>query len=291
MMRFAFAFLFCFIFSSPINAKDDIHWLIWDLPPEFVKTGPLKNQGYADKFLKNFISWLPGYNHRIQHVNVPRWSTEIFKPQRCTAHLWGGFFTDYLKLSKPYSFTPPHVLIFPKRLESRMGPAGTVLSLEEVLKQPDLKLATMPLIFNKDAEQSRYPVLFPYLKPYIGKENYVQYSGGRNHIDLRLLLHDRVDYTIGYPTTITNQQRTDNIGNDYISYPIKEHHHYKKVYVACADTDFGRKVIATINDRLTPDVLQMLLGYHEEWNGKNQEFHQTYMDYFIHKKDVPAVIN
>ena len=222
---------------------------------------------------------------------MPRWSTEIFKENRCTAHLWGGFFPERLQLSKPYSFTPPHVLIFPKRLQDRIGPPGTLQSIEELLKQKDLRLATMPLIFNKEAGQSRYPVLFPYLEPYIGKENYIQYSGGRNHIDLRLLVRGRVDYTIGYPTTITNQQRTDDIGDDYVSYPMKEHHHYKKVYVACDNTDFGKKIIARINDNLTPEAHMSFLGYHEEWNGGNKAFRQTYVDYFIHHKDVENVID
>ncbi|MDV7341170.1 hypothetical protein RYZ26_16300 [Terasakiella sp. A23] len=284
-------FLGCFLVSLPALATEKITWLIWDLPPEFVRTGPLQNQGYADKFLQHFMEWLPDYDHHIQYVNVPRWSTEIFKPQRCSAHLWGGFFPDKLLLSKGYTFTPPHVLIFPKRHQRRIGVPGTPQSIEELLKQEDLKLATMRLIFNNDAGQSRYPVLYPYLKPYLNKENLVQQSGGRNHIDLRLLLHGRVDYTIGYPTTITNQRRSDGLGDDYISYPIIEHDIYKKVYVACENDAFGQKIIERINQHFTEEALIQFLKYHEEWNGGNIPFRTTYMDYFIHKKDVPNVID
>ncbi len=280
-----------FLMNAPVHAKPEIKWLIWDLPPEFIKSGPWANQGYADKFLKDFIAHLSEYDHKIQRVNVPRWSTEVLKPQRCSAHLWGGFFPNQIRLSKAYTFTPPHVAIFHRRHEKRIGPPGSVVSLQDLLKQEDLKLATMRLEFNNDAGQSRYPVLYPYLKPYQGKKNYIEYSAGRNLVELRLLDGRRADYTIGYPTTITTQQRTAGVGDDYVSYQLKEHNLYKKVYVSCNNDVFGNEVIEKLNQFLTKDRLKQFLAYHEEWNGENSEFRETYLDYFIHEKPLENVID
>ena len=271
------------IFSTTVRAEHDnsITWLIWDLPPEFISEGPLKDQGYADKFLAHFQSVLPDFEHHVQRVNIPRWSEEVLKPRRCSAHLWGGFFKDKLVLSKAYTFTPPHVLIFHKRHEERLGPPGTTLSLETLLAKDDLRLAIMKLVFNENAEQTRYPILAPYLMPYIGTEKIIEQKVQANSIDLRFLKRAGVDYTIGYPSTITTQVRVHGLKNEYIQYPLKEHNTYKNVYVACNNSEFGRDIIERINASLTDEMLLKFLGYHEEWNDRDENFRQTTIDYLI----------
>lgn len=280
------------VVATPLRAaeKPPLTWFIWDLPPEFIKDGPWKNQGYADKFLKFFMDNLPGYQHGVQRVNVPRWGREVLKPNRCSAHLWGGFFPDKLLLSKPYSFTPPHRVIFHKRYQDRLGPPGTVLSLKDLLAQPDLILMTMRLNFNDEAKQSRYPVLYPYLAPYQGMTNLIERSGGQNAVNLELLGLNRADYTIGYPSTITTQRRINNLSDDYIAYRLKEHNLYKNVYVACLNDDFGRDVIKKVNALLTKETLMKFLSYHEEWNAQDPEFRRTTIEYFIEGKKLGNVI-
>jgi len=276
--------------KPPPPTKPPLIWFIWDLPPEFIKSGPWKDQGYADKFLKYFIDRLPGYDHKIQRVNIPRWSREVLRPNRCSAHLWGGFFPDDLLLSKPYSFTPPHVVIFHKRNAERIGPRGTVVSLAKLLEQPDLTLMTMRLNFNEDAKQSRYPVLHPYLAPYLGMSNFIEMSGGRNVVNLELLGLNRADYTIGYPSTITTQKRVNGLSDDYVSYPLKEHNVYKNVYVACRNDAFGRTVIKKVNAMLSKKTLLKFLTYHEEWNDRDANFRDTTVRYFIDGEKLGNVV-
>lgn len=270
--------------------KEPLIWLIWDMAPEFVKSGPFQDQGYADKFLKFFNENLPGYAHMTQRVNIPRWSREVLSANRCSAHLWGGFFPDRLLLSKPYSFTPPLMLIFHKSHQDRIGPEGTVVSIEELLAQPDLTLMTMRLVLSNEAKQSRYPILYRYLAPYVGKPNLIESSGGQNIINLELLELGRADYTIGYPSTITTQRRINNLSGDYIAYHIKEYDYYKNVYVACNNTAFGRGVIKKINKLLTEETLMKFLGYHEEWNNHDPEFRRMTIEYFIKGKTLENVV-
>ncbi len=277
-------------FVSPVQSKEPLLWFVWDLPPEFIKSGSWKNQGYADQFLQFFIKNLPEYDHTIQHVNVPRWSREILGDNRCTAHLWGGFFPDILLLSKPYSFTPPHVAIFHKRHQSRIGPKGTTVSIEKLLRETDLTLMTMRLNFSDVAKQSRYPVLHSYLAPYVGKSNLIEQSSKTNVVDLRLLKFGRADYTLGYPSTIMTQRRINNLGDEYIAYHLKEHNLYKNVYVACKQNEFGRKVIKKINNLLTDETLLKFLSFHQKWNGGDEEFRRTAIDYFIKKKKLGNVV-
>jgi len=270
--------------SSGAEKKEPIIWFIWDLEPEFVKSGPWKKTGYADKFLQYFIDNLPSYDHTIQEVNIPRWSRDALKPNRCAAHLWGGFFPGKLVYSKPYSFTPPHVAVFHKRHQKRIGPKDSVVSLKELLKQTDLTLMILRLNLDKGALQSRYPILFQYLAPYVGKSNLIELSGSSNVVNLKLLDRNRADYTLGYPTTITAQRRIKNLGDDYITYRLKEHNLYKTVHVACNNDRYGRDVINKINTLLTKETLMKFLSYHEEWNGGDAEFRRTTVDYFIRRK-------
>jgi len=283
----------CFLtLTSPSYSQDKqpLTWFIWDLPPEFIKSGPWKNQGYADKFLSHFIKNLPEYEHRVERVNIPRWSREVLKPNRCSAHLWGGFFPNQLLLSKPYSFTPPQVAIFHKRHREMIGPKGTIVSLEALLKKPELRLLIMRINFNKEAEQSRYPVLFSYLKPYIGKPNLIELGTLKNVANLKLLGRGRAEYTIGYPSTITTQKRVDGLSDDYIAYQLKEHNLYKNVHVACRNDSFGRGVIEKINAMLTKETLLEFLSYHDEWNGNNAEFRRMTVEYFIEGKELDNVV-
>ncbi len=276
--------------SSIAENKPPLLWFIWDLPPEFIVSGPLKGQGYADKFLDFFIDNLPEYDHSIQHVNIPRWSREVMGSNRCTAHVWGGFFPDQLMLSKPYSFTPPQMAIFPKRLQQRIGPKGTMVSLEELLKPQDLKLMIVGLNFSDKAKQSRYPVLHKYIAPYIGKTNLIEQISHSNIINLRLLELGRADFTLGYPTTVTTQKRVNDLKGEYIAYGLKEHNAYKNVYVACRNNAFGRDVIEKINKLLTAETLMKFLSYHEEWNNRDEKFRDTTIEYLINGKKLKNVI-
>ncbi|WP_299375446.1 hypothetical protein [uncultured Kiloniella sp.] len=276
--------------DKPQQPNEPLLWYVWDLPPEFIHRGPWKGRGYADKFLAFFMHNLPGYDHHIRVVNIPRWSREVLKPNRCSVHLWSGFFPGELIESKPYSFTPPHVVIFHKRHQKRIGPKGTVVSLEALLKQPDLKLMIMNVDFNREARQSRYPVLYPYLLPYVGQENLIEQYSTENTVDLDLLAHGRADYTIAYPSTIKAQMRIKNLPDEYVSYPLKEHNIYKNVYVACRNDTFGQKVIRQINALLTEETLLEFLSYHEEWNDADPNFRKTTIDYFVKNMPLENVV-
>ncbi len=126
---------------------------------------------------------------------------------------------------------------------------------------------------------------------YVGRANLIEQSGSRNGINLRLLSLDRADYTLGYPSTITAQRRTNNLGDDYIAYHLKEHNLYKNVYVACINDEQGRAIIKKINALITKDTLLKFLSYHEEWNNSDAEFRHTTIDYFINEKKLENVID
>lgn len=280
--------------SAPTMAaspQPTIYWLVWELSPEFIKKGDWAGKGYADKFLEYFTKHLPGYDHVIQWTNVRRWSQEALRPNRCSSHLWGHFYRDQLVYSKAYTFTPPHTLIFHKRFQEQLGPPGSVVSIAELLENPDLRLVTLPLFPNGKNKEARYPILRDYLEPHLDKPNYIQFGGLANEVNLLFLEKDRADYTIGYPSTVTAQVRSKGIQDNFIYYRIKEHQRYKKIYVACYGDAFGKQVIAKINAALTKEALSEFIDYHEEWNQRDPEFRRASEAFFLHGKTLDNVVD
>ncbi len=271
--------------------RETLIWFVWNLPPEFIQEGKWKGQGYADKFLAFFIESLPEYDHKIEFVNVTRWSREALEPNRCTAHLWGGFFPEKLVQSKPYTVTPPQVGIFPENAQERLGPPGTAISLNHLLNETNLRLAIIRLDLEKEALQSRYPILHPLLAPHIGTQKIIEQNSNLNVPSLKLLDYGRADYLIGYPSTITAQKRVFGFDRSYAVYHFEEHNFYKKIYVACSKTPTGQKVVNRVNTLLTEETYLKFLSYQEEWNMGDPEFRRTVIDYFINDKTLPNVID
>ncbi len=271
--------------SSLSLAKETIKWLTWEQSPEFVQNGQFAGQGYADKALKFFIENLPEYNHEIINSSVRRWEREASFSHACSPYLWGHFLKDKLLYSKPYTLSPPHSVIFLKQYEESFGPQGTLLSLEDLLKNTNLILMTLPIYIDREEKNPRYPLLHKYLSPLRGKQNLVELNHGTNEVDLRFLVHQRAHYSIGYTTTVIAQQRAHGIKDRFVTYGIKEHQEFKKIFVSCFNDRFGKEVISKINALLSPEELPRFLNYQEEWNGQSPAFRQEFKKQILPQTD------
>nr|CRH06415.1 Exported protein of unknown function [Candidatus Magnetococcus massalia] len=242
--------------------KKSITWLVWELSPEYIRSGPMAGQGFADHYLNYFIKHLPEYQHRIVWTSIRRFHREALRPGRCAPHIWGHFYPDRFVYSKPYLLTPPHMAIFHRRFEERFGPTDQLLSLVDLLEREKLTLMTPKQYKN----QHRYPVLHPYMAPYLGTPQIKEMSHAANEVDLRLIERGRADFSLGYPTTIHAQKRDRGIKGDFIAYGLQEHQTYKEIHVGCFGDEQGQAVVAKINGLRDRQMLEQFLGLYEEWN-------------------------
>ena len=267
------------VFNPPAFAKEKptITWLIWELSPEFIRHGNHKGKGFADKYLQYFITHLPEYEHKILWTNIQRFHRVALLSQRCTPHIWGTFYRDQLAYSKPYMLTPPHVAIFHKRAEKELGPSGTMHRLTDLFEKHKMTMMT-PTVYM---DQPRYPVLSPYLKPYMGTPQVIEMSHGSNEVDLRLIERGRADFGLGYPTTISAQKLDRGIGDNFISYPLEEEQTYNEIHVSCYGDAFGKEVLAKINKLMNRETLMDFLDLYEEWNNKEPRFRKAFMKQIV----------
>ncbi|MBF0381522.1 MAG: hypothetical protein HQL69_10920 [Magnetococcales bacterium] len=262
---------------SQDNKKKSITWLIWELSPEYIRTGPMKGRGFADQYLDYFIKHLPDFNHNITWTSIPRFHREALLAGRCTPHIWGHFYPNQFAYSKPYTLTPPHVAIFHKSYEKRLGPPGTILSFVDLLGREKFTLMT-PKHYE---DQRRYPILHPYILPYIGSKQIKQMPHSANEVDLRLIARGRADFSLGYPTTIGAQKIDRGIKGDFIAYDLKEHQTYNNIHVGCFGDAQGREVIAKIDKMFNPAMLESFLKLYEKWNARHPKFRKTFYDKIV----------
>ncbi|MEG3639176.1 hypothetical protein [Magnetococcus sp. PR-3] len=263
------------------TSKGTITWLVWELSPEFIRSGPKAGQGFADQFLTRFKQQLPEYEHRVVWTSIRRFHREALRPGRCTPHIWGHFYPDQFAYTKPYFLTPPHVAIFQKRYEKQFGPPSTILSLVDLLAKEKLVLMTPKQFKN----QHRYPVLHPYLKPYLSSDQVKQMPHSANEVDLRLIERGRADFSLGYPTTIQAQMLDRGISNNFVAYGLKEHQAYKEIHVGCFGDRQGRDVVAKLNAQQTPEMLNHFLELYEKWNNGHPLFRQAFTEKILAPKE------
>ncbi|OUS27581.1 hypothetical protein A9Q99_14145 [Gammaproteobacteria bacterium 45_16_T64] len=272
-------------------AEPSIRWLVWDFKPDFIEEGPYKHQGYGDKLLAYLKTSLPQYKHTQLYVNGKRWAVEALRSQTCTPLLWLGFLPKNIVYSKAYGVTAPYVLVAHGKKSDLIGKPGDLVSLEHILQKRSLTLGVLPVYFDATKTNTRYPVLHSYIAPYIGTKKVMEFGGGTNQLNLKLLDADRVDYVIENPLTAPTQAKLNNTHNPYINYRLTEHRVHKKIAIACNNDEFGRHVIDQINPLITDEFIKMFLINMEEWNGQDANFRKTVMDYFIYGVDTGEIVN
>lgn len=281
------------LLSCEVRAREAITWLKWDFHPDYIKDGPYKGQGYADRYLTFLQRQLPEYDHRSTFVNMNRLIVHLKEDTHCTAMLWFGYLPGEIIYSRAFSFTPPYGIYTTREKAASIGAVNQSVSLRTLLDTPSLRLGLLGLYGDvANRTNPRYPILHTIIAPYLGSGHVIEIKNTRNQISLDILTKGRVDYIITNPMTVPAQVKTYGLGGDFVFFNIEEAPHYKKVATACSANDTGNVVIGKINQLVTRETIMMFLEYQEEWNGKDSLFRQKTIDYFVNgNTDDPYVID
>jgi uncharacterized protein (TIGR02285 family) len=238
----------CFVAQAgrSADAEVDITWYTPDYPPSFILTGPNKGKGIVDVFWKGVMERLPEYRHHIVTANMKRiiWALESQR-KACAASL---FITPerrkFVAFSEPYMFVFPVGVLF---LKARYGTFEKLanekgqLSLQELLNDSGLRLGySNGRSYHKQVDRI--------IGELASLENSSKIS--TNSISygvVRLLLHRRFDYAVGFSFEAEWLEREYELGDVLEFMPIAEAREVQLNHFGCPDNEWGRRVIADIN--------------------------------------------
>lgn len=246
--------------------KPDLLWYRAYFPPVTIPHGEDAGTGFYDRINGFLISHLPQYKHTFVTANYQRIAYELKNNNRgCCAALY-----KTVEREKFTAFSVPVVLVLPngiivhkknKELFSTHLDKDGKLSLISLLNDESLHLGI--------AKGRKYSGgIDEILSAHAGKINIIERSGNDVFLGLlEMLLMDRVEYILGYPTEAKYLAARMGKQSDIFFYPVAETDvEFTLGHVGCPDTPWGRAIIQEIDkilleNRANPDFI----SYYTDW--------------------------
>lgn len=233
-------------------------WFKTTQVPAYIQEGKYKNQGIADKIIDMINTRaLSDFSINIIRMNHKRFNVEVKKPGNC--YIGWKTFPEYRLFSEPAFIMYPQGIIVHQKNQALFGDPGETLSLASLLKNPSLKLGVLD-------EFAYSPGVVALLSRYRNQAHVYFSQAGKSQIDLRMILRDRVHYTLGWPSQPVVSEKLNDIPNKFVFFNIVEDQRYIYMGVSCSNCDTGKTVIQRVNSLLhNKGVLQDIFSYIEDW--------------------------
>jgi uncharacterized protein (TIGR02285 family) len=246
-----------------VMAKDTLIWLLRDLPPLTIFTGPQQGQGSIDKLMPLLIARMPEYDHLIMHVNRARGLQMLQEPTfACDPMLlWTAERAKTIVYSIPTYATTSNGMVFRREDLSRFSPfidKGQI-DLQAVLASQSIKLGIV-------AKRSYGPVIDQIL--HTSPDNDVSRHYGNDAVGslLQMERQGRLQALISYWPEARFQALQQGIDPaDLIFYPIKGTPKYQFAHVGCSDTAKGREAMEIINREMRVLRQTKLIDFYADW--------------------------
>jgi len=267
--------------------------MIWDLPPNFISKGPLKDKGYEDIRLKMIQDRLPQYNHESQVMNFNR-AVSIFKDKDDSQKIYCANdmvahesldFDDYMSMAAfPFK---GQFLITTLDKAHLFTKNNKPVVLKDILNNKNLKL-----VLSKNR---------PYLDAGIVIKDYLDSNPSQHHITemstlntglsmFNFVLKGRADYTLEYVFRATYYSKLIRKPNQFFALPIKENSGVFYGYHSCVKTPKGKKVIEEIDEIIkeikpTDEWIQPFVDWMPSTKIK-EDYIKYYKEVFLKKGDI-----
>ncbi|MCW9032603.1 MAG: hypothetical protein OQJ97_00170 [Rhodospirillales bacterium] len=263
--RIVFTLLFLTLGNTPLFAETLV-WGTVDFPPGYITKGSEKGQGYGDLMDKFMAEKLPQYDH--QTTIYPNWERQFLYmkpgPLLCTSILWYRPPEERASLKGSYLLSAPSGVFFQHDVivhKNKRHLFGEEVSFKELLHNQGLYFGyNRPYGITYNRILADYLGISPGIEldamdtlerlQYLHKAKNIHVRSGSNMINgmLKMLLANRVDYTLEYDFMIKYQRKEMEFGDQLVSIPVKEvKDKISWLAYACSDTPQGEKAIAAIN--------------------------------------------
>lgn len=254
------------LFGQATAAEPAIHWLMSDLAPFRILTGPAQGQGSSDLMEKMLMAQLPQYQHRSRFVSFER--REILHGDASTLNCSFGILSNP-KRQQQMLLSVPAGVVMPVALAAV---ANSALDRQlQAQKNPvvDLHQLVSSKRYLGLLESGRgYPTVIDQARAVPGALLGDHSVLDQNPVDL--LLGGRVDYLLEYPHRVTyllNSSKQPAAKLHF--YLLAGDESYQTTYVACSKHPAAPKLINDINQQLVklwadPEYQQKMLSWHDD---------------------------
>lgn len=244
-------------------AKETLTWLLRDLPPLTIFSGPQKGQGSIDRLMPLLIARMPEYDHLIMHVNRAR-GMQMLRESTFTCDptlLWTAERAKTIIYSIPTYATQSNGVVVRKEDSSRFRPyiEEGQLDLRALLASRSIKLGIV-------AERSYGPVIDGILNTSPSDDVSRHYGNDAVGSLLQMQRLGRLQALISYwPEAhfLATQQSIEP--TDLVFYPIKGAPKYQFAHVGCSDTVQGREAIEVVNREMRVLRQSRLIDLYADW--------------------------
>ena len=266
-------------------AKDTVTWMEAVMPPYFIQSGALKDQGYGDQITRIIQEGLPDYQHEEMVTNVTRHFYKFKQGEKvCSV---GLFRTpereEFMYFSMPSFLTLPAVIIIRKEALPELA-GQTTVRLADILKNDTVTLGL--------AKDRSYGVnVDDVLKRYRGTNATVEVSGAELSLNLfKMLMKGRLDGILGLPEEALYQAEQLGIRDQLMTLSIEENLNGYEAWlssVGCSKNAWGKAIIDKINAVLLAQrPTERYRAAYERWLDPNaiDQYRKVYTEVFLEKK-------
>ncbi|EIK97760.1 hypothetical protein PMM47T1_04589 [Pseudomonas sp. M47T1] len=255
--------LLCLALPLIARAGEPLTWLVRDLPPLTIESGPREGQGAVDRLLPLLMQALPHYDHSVVRVNRARATQMLTEPAlSCDPTLlWTAERSQTVVYSIPVFATLTNGLII--RRQDRHGFNTFIhhdeLDLPAVLASPNIKIGRV-------AERSYGSTIDNILAQ--APEGAVSAHHGNDAVAslLQMQQRGRLDGVLGYWPEVLYLAPQEQIDSaDLMFVPVRGVPRYQPVYIACSNTPAGRAVVDRLNPVLAGLRSTTLPVFYAQW--------------------------
>lgn len=266
--------------AATSHAKDTLIWLLRDLPPSTIFSGPDEGKGAIDRLIPLLIARMPEYDHLLMRVNRAR-GTQMLKDGVFACDptvLWTPERAKNIVFSIPTYAAFSNGLTVRKQDMAQFSPfvKDNILDLEALLNSNSVKIGVV-------AERSYGQVIDRILDKVADDELSVHYGSDAVGSLLQMERLGRLQGLISYWPEALYQARQQGIPEQDLTFlPVKGVPKYQFTHIGCADTLQGRQAMEIINREMRVLRETKLVGFYAQWipSPKREEYLQDAKRFF-----------
>ncbi|MCP4353678.1 MAG: TIGR02285 family protein [Desulfobacterales bacterium] len=261
---------------------DTITWYRPNFPPVSIPDGPHADTGYFDRVEQLIVKNLSSYKHKRKLGNAKRILGDIRNQKKiaCAALFKTPEREAFTEFSIPALLVLPNGVIVLESKFDKLKPflnANREIDLDRLLGNGKLRLGI--------CVDRRYSgTIDSILRNHTGNKNiYVRYGADLTSGLLSMMIGNRIDYILGYPTEVSYFMNKMKIKKNIRYIPVANMEKYSTGYVGLPKNKWGKEIISKINailekHRATPEFL----SFYEKWLNKDTTiyYRKITSDYF-----------